>query len=189
MKKTKYNKSSIEIERLKKDLESKCGISVRTPADFNYLSGLVTGKTGDILSPTTLKRLWGYINGSDTIRHSTLNILAKYLDFKHWEDYLEHQINDNQSLIYLRTYDLKKGESLQLRWEPNRMIKVKHLNKYSFEVEEQENTVLQKGDVFSCCFFVLHEPLYIDQLIHGKEEPMKCVLGGCEGLTSIQLQV
>lgn len=181
MEKINYTKSSKEIELLKSEIEKKANIKVRTPSDFYYLTGLISGATNDMLSATTLKRLWGYIEGGKTVRNSTLNILAKFLGYDNLVDFLNSNNRPKQELV--RTCDLKGDERLELSWRPCKRIVIKYRN-CKFVVEEQENTIFHIGDEFSCPLFVLHEPMFIEKFTHNKEEPKTCVLGG-DGLTSI----
>ena len=49
------------IEELRKSVESMVGKDMRTPKDFSMLSEQVFNRLKILLSPTTLRRLWGYI--------------------------------------------------------------------------------------------------------------------------------
>lgn len=44
---------------------------MRTPNDFIFLVGAVWERTRQTISPTTLKRLWGYIDGADETRNNS----------------------------------------------------------------------------------------------------------------------
>ena len=74
-------KTSPEITELKKRIETSVKRKMKTPTDFIFLSGAVFERTRETMSPTTLKRLWGYIEGADQTRNSTLEILARFLGF------------------------------------------------------------------------------------------------------------
>ena len=65
-------KTSPEISELKKRIEKSLKRKMKTPTDFIFLSGAVFERTRETMSPTTLKRLWGYIEGADQTRNSTL---------------------------------------------------------------------------------------------------------------------
>ena len=76
-----------EIIELIKEVESAVGHKVSTPTDFNHLSDCIFEKTKETLSPTTLKRIWGYIDGYESVRYNTLSVLARYIDYKDWDDF------------------------------------------------------------------------------------------------------
>ena len=49
------------MERLKQIIIKQLERTLESPADFEYLSDQIQKKTGEYLSPTTLKRVFGYI--------------------------------------------------------------------------------------------------------------------------------
>ena len=65
------NKNAPEIAQLRIDIESDINHKVRTPYDFDSLSGAIWERMHENLSPTTLKRLWGYISGADNPNWTT----------------------------------------------------------------------------------------------------------------------
>ena len=84
------NKYSPEIISLRQDIEKEVRRQIKTPYDFEFLSGVIWERLHESISPTTLKRLWGYIDGADTTRRSTLCLLSKFLGHNDWETYLNH---------------------------------------------------------------------------------------------------
>lgn len=62
------NKYAPEIASLRQDIEQPVKRKIRTPYDFEFLSGAIWERLHENISPTTLKRLWGYIDGADTTR-------------------------------------------------------------------------------------------------------------------------
>ena len=82
------NNESVEIVELRKKIEESVGRVMHTPADFDFLSGAVWERIREYISPTTLKRTWGYLDGVKNIRFSTLETLARFAGFKSWDNYL-----------------------------------------------------------------------------------------------------
>ena len=82
-------KTSPEISELKKRIETDLKHKMRTPNDFIFLVGAVWERTRQTISPTTLKRLWGYIDGADETRSSTLEILSRFLGYDNWDDFVK----------------------------------------------------------------------------------------------------
>ena len=59
--------------------------------DFGKLSDIIQDKTGVMLSVTTLKRLWGKLKYDNLPSITTLNTLARFLDFKDWREFGQRQ--------------------------------------------------------------------------------------------------
>ena len=56
------NNESAEIIELKKKIEESVEPVMHTPADFDFLSGAIWERIREYISPTTLKRTWGYLD-------------------------------------------------------------------------------------------------------------------------------
>jgi hypothetical protein len=82
------NKNAPEILALRQDIEYEVKRRIKTPYDFEFLSGVIWERLHDNISPTTLQRLWGYIDGADTTRRTTLCLLSRFLGYADWEAYL-----------------------------------------------------------------------------------------------------
>ena len=65
-------KEKILIQRI----EEVTGQHYDSPKDFDKLSQQIFFKTEEMVSPSTLKRLWGYIDSASSPRSYTLDVLA-----------------------------------------------------------------------------------------------------------------
>ena len=88
---------------LRHEVEAAEGRIIRTPKDFDVLRSHIYEKTGTYISTSTLKRIWGYMEGYATVRTHTLNILSQYIG----QDSYEHFC-----LKYPDTYDTADSHSL-----------------------------------------------------------------------------
>lgn len=79
------------IELLRKAVEQKAGRHMRTPKDFEFLSHCIFEECHEMLSTSTLKRIWGYVQSDSTPRSSSLTPLAQYIGYADWEDYVSKQ--------------------------------------------------------------------------------------------------
>ena len=79
------------IERLKASAEQKVGRQMHTPKDFDYLRDCIYEECHEMVSLSTLKRLWGYDRYEGTPRVSSLNPIARYVGFRDWDDFLHDQ--------------------------------------------------------------------------------------------------
>ena len=183
------NKTSPEIMELRKCVEDNLMRKMKTPADFIFLSGAIWNRTHETLSPSTLKRLWGYVDGADITRNSTLNILSKFLGFNDWDGFLEFISNDSGSAIigaqHIKTDDLTAGDHIMVSWKPNRRCTFRYLGNRKFVVEKAENSKLKVGNTFSCSIFIIGEPLYLNDLIQGDNAPVAFVVGNKDGLVEL----
>jgi len=182
-------KTSPEIHELKDRIEKEMNRKMLTPNDFMFLSGAVWDRIRQTISPTTLKRLWGYIDGADETRNSTLEILVKFLGFDNWNAFLEHISQENGSDPILSPHidvaTLEPDERVKVSWEPNRRCTFRYLGDNKFIVEEAENSKLQVGNTFFCNLFILGEPLYISNLTQGLNHHQAFVIGNRSGLCEL----
>lgn len=185
-------KNSPEIALLRRRIEESIDRKVHTPADFEFLAGVVWERTHETISPTTLKRLWGYIDGADTTRQSTLHLLAQFVGYKHWDDFCDcmaAECEDESDIVlgeYITAESLAVGECVEIAWLPNRRCVLQYLGNNRFEVIAAENSKLKVGNCFCCSMFILGEPLYIDSLVQGDNAPVTFVVGNKNGLTLLR---
>lgn len=182
-------KNSPEIVELRKCIEENMKRKMRTPNDFVFLSGAVFDRVRETISPTTLKRLWGYIDGADQTRNSTLDILSRFLNYRDWDEFVEKrgmESNSDEVLSpHIKAVDLQVGDCVKVSWMPNRRCTFRYLGEEQFIVEEAENSKLKVGNTFYCSLFILGEPLYLSRLVQGKNPPVDFVVGNRDGLCEL----
>lgn len=186
------NKDCPEIITIKAEIEASLERRIKTPPDFDFLSGAIWERVHEYISPTTLKRTWGYVGGSQTIRNSTLNILARFAGHREWDDFLtilNETSTENSAFATSHTIDARKlavGACVEVAWQPNRHCVFRHLGGCRFEVEKSENSKLKPGDTFEAVFFIQDEPLYLDNLHQGAKKPTSYLCGNKKGLTMVK---
>lgn len=80
--------SSSDIFLLRESIEAAIGRKLRTPKDFDFLAESIFEKLHQRISPTTLKRLWGYLHDtSSSPRPSTLDLLAQFIGYPSFADF------------------------------------------------------------------------------------------------------
>ena len=81
-------------EKLKREVERVVGRELREARDFEVLSQLLLSRTRERLSPTTLKRLWGYLKNEEVqTRRHTYDVLARFAGYRNYEDFCAHDEN------------------------------------------------------------------------------------------------
>lgn len=76
------------ITLLRQLVEESADHSIATSTDFIFLSGEIQGRLKETLSVSTLKRIWGYVDGYASVRPSTLDILARFVGFSDGETFV-----------------------------------------------------------------------------------------------------
>ena len=165
-----------EILQLREMVEESVSRKMKTPADFQFLTGVIQERCKETLGVTTLKRIWGYVEGYDTTRYSTLSVLARCVGFRDWNDFLANHDRTGESSNPVLGRALHPDEIpveglVRIAWSPDRRVLLRHLGEGSFMVVESENSKLKPGDSFSCSCFILGEPLYLDNFVHGDNAP------------------
>ena len=191
------NKYSPEIATLRMDIEQEVKRKIRTPYDFEFLAGVIWERLHENISPTTLKRLWGYIDGADTTRRTTLCLLAQFLGFADWEAYQASLAarTDIESSAFegegVRINDLQPGDRVEVSWLPNRRCVFRYEGEAHFIVEEAANAKLHVGDSFDTTCFLVGKPMYLDNLqrdeVPSTKESVSYVAGSKNGLNSVKL--
>lgn len=187
------NKYSPEIATLRQDIENEVKRRIKTPYDFEFLAGVLWERLHQNISPTTLKRLWGYIDGADTTRRTTLCLLSRFLGYDDWEAYLKALAGrtDVESDTFagegLTLDDLQTGDSVEVTWLPNRRCVFLYEGDAHFLVTEAQNAKLHVGDRFETACFIIGKPMYIDRLVRGNEPPTAYVAGSKNGLLTVRI--
>lgn len=175
---------------LQKIIEKIVGREMLTPRDFDFLSIRILDITGQYLSAITLKRLWGYLGEKYKIepRNSTLNILAQAAGYTNWESYYKDFTGESkaQSAFLnnrtLYTNQLAQKSLVELKWEPNRKVVIKHNGFEVFEVVESINSKLSVGDTFRCGLIIENEPMFLQGIIHKGQTYNSYVCGSESGV-------
>jgi len=176
------------VELLRKQVESVSKRSMKTPRDFDWLSERLS-LMGERLSPTTLKRCWGYLNENVKTRKLTLDILSRYLGYKNFEHFSTSHLNGDEPTSdpflgnWIRTTtDLEINDRVMLTWQPGRICIIRYLGSGQFVVENSERTRLQPGNTFFCYTIIEGEQLYLKDLIQNAQPIKNYVCGKHNGI-------
>jgi hypothetical protein len=174
---------------LRQEVEKTFGRQLIEARDFEQLSHLLLSHTRERLSPTTLKRFWGYLKNEEVqTRPHTLDVLARFVGYKSYDDFCAQadRLDEVQSGIKaeekITTESLRRGQRLIITWRPDRKIMVRHLGNSQFEVVEAQNTKLNVGTTFRCHLMIQHEPLYLDEVVQIGQPAMVYVAGQKDGV-------
>ena len=175
-----------EIYRaLQEKVEIVAGRKMMTPRDFDYLSARIFDKTKTYISAITLKRFWGYLGEEHRKKpyRSTLNTLAIYAGYTGIEAFIDSTVNSSSSsseIMHnpnLHTAALNKGAVIELKWSPDRCVRIRYEGHDMFRVLESQNSKLSVGDTFLCYQFIECQQLYLHCLVHDNGNPAGYVCG------------
>lgn len=177
-----------ELKALCRSVETVANFAVSTPKEFESLSQAICDRTGVLLSPTTLKRLWGYLDERVTPRRSTLDVLSRFCGWSDYEHFLSGITPDIESgnvgsKVIRAGVDIRPGGRVRLFWNPSRVCEIEYLGDLDWKVVESEGTRLKPGDRFRCPLIVSGEPLYLDNLIKDGNHAGVYVCGSKNGIT------
>lgn len=181
-----------ELAYLLTEVENKYGRRIATTTDFESLSVVIEHQIGELISSSTLKRLWGYVSLNPTPRIATLDILSRYLGFKDFktfcEDLRESKAYDSTffSAQCLVVAELEEGTEVTIGWAPNRLVTMNYLGAFKFEVTATENSQLLVGDSFELSEIIAGYPLYISRVLRDGEYTPPFVAGRQGGINILK---
>lgn len=182
-----------ELQYLLELVEKQYGRKLSTTTDFESLSVIIEKATGDLLSSSTLKRLYGYVSLNTVPRKTTLDILSRFIGNRDYETFRISLSNDPQfssrffSAKTVTTSELKAGDRLRIGWPANRIVTLYYLGDDLFEVETSVNASLVKGDRFRQVSFMKGYPLYLSRILRDGDYTPAYVAGMNSGLNLIEI--
>lgn len=177
------------VEALRRAIENKFGQSVSAPSEFERLRDSMFATLGETLSISTIKRVWGYVNGYESVRTSTLNTMARYVGFRDWKEFCETQANPDASTFPLQGVlvisTLAIGDRVEVTWSPGRRIVVQYMGQMRLCVVESERSKLTVGTKFTCSGMVNGERLTVTQVeTPGAKQALVYTCGKHGGITA-----
>lgn len=172
-------------------LKQKSGVPLHIPSECELLSLDIQSKTGVRIGTTTLKRLLGFAQDERLPHASTLDAIARYLGYAHWEELSEvddkGNSNFNSSDEEIRSVDLHPDSKVEITYLPDRRLSFSYLGNNRYKVLQSENSKLQSGDEVEIHHFVLHHPLLVMQVWRDKATLGPFTAGRVSGLSSISI--
>ena len=172
-------------------LKEKSGNELRLPSDCEFLSLDIESKTGVRIGATTLKRLIGFAQDERMPHTSTLDAIARYLGYAHWEELSQIEDKGNSDFDApeeeIRSADLQPGAYVEIMYLPDRMIRMLYIGNQHYRIIESRNSKLQVDDEVEILNFVLHHPLLVLNVWREGESLGQFTAGRVSGLSSIKI--
>ena len=172
-------------------LKEKSGSDLRLPSDCEYLSLDIESKTGVRIGATTLKRLVGFAQDEREPHTSTLDAIARYLGYAHWEELSTIEDKGNSDFDVtdeeVRSVDLQPGVHIEITYLPDRKVRMQYLGNHRYRIMESLNSKLQTDDEVEVLNFVLHHPLLVLNVWRDGKSLGQFTAGRVSGLSSIKV--
>ena len=182
-----------ELAFLRTEVERTYGRALSTTTAFESLSVVIEHDTGELVSASTLKRLWGYVSLAPTPRLSTLDVLSRYIgkrDFKAFCAALKKEAQFESTFFtakFVASDTLAPGARVTIGWKPDRIVQLRYLGSSAFEVTASERSKLRVGDRFECAHFLLGYPLYLARIHRDGADTPPFVAARTEGLNLLKI--
>lgn len=172
-------------------LKEKSGSGLRQPSDCEFLSLDIESKTGVHIGSTTLKRLLGFAQDERTPHASTLDAIARYLGYAHWDELSQIEDKGNSNFDTtdeeVRSASLAPGAHVEITYLPDRIVRMQYLGNQRYQVIESQNSKLLAGDEVEILNFVLHHPLLVLNVWRSGESLGQFTAGRVSGLSSLKV--
>ena len=172
-------------------LKRKSGSDLRLPSDCELLSLDIESKTGVRIGATTLKRLLGFAQDERQPHTSTLDAIAHYLGYTHWDELAKIEDQGNSDFDSpdgeIRSADLQVGCELEITYLPDRRVVLFYLGNNRYRIQQSENSKLLVGDEVEILSFVLHHPLLVMQVWRNGQSLGQFTAGRISGLSSVRV--
>jgi len=183
-----------ELAFLLTNVEKRYGRKVATSSDFESLSIVIEHHTGELISSSTLKRLWGYVNLNPTPRIATLDILSRFIGHRDFQDFCD-SLTESDTFVstfftskYLAVSELSAGTRITIGWAPNRVVDLLYLGEFLFEVEHSANSQLKVKDRMEISSIIVGYPLVISRILRDGEYTSSYIAGRQGGINLLKLK-
>lgn len=176
-------------KHIRLSIEQVFGKEIRYPLDCEALAIDIAQKCNERVSASTLKRFFGFITGTEP-RTYTLDVIAKYIGYKNWDEYLDTLAGKNESsefvaIAEVKVADLQANDTYEFCYEPMRKVVFQYKDSQCV-VLESVNSKLQKDDVFVFSSIAIDYPLLISSVTRNSMNLGALTVGKVSGITSIK---
>jgi len=176
---------------IKSQVEQKFGAAIKYPKDCESLSNAIKMACKQHISPSTLKRLFGFVKKVEQPRRYTLDVLANYIGYKDWDACLKFTDGQDSSSFFMvegiETKKLNKGNKIEFTYDPGRHVVLEYINREKYKVLSARKSKLQDGDIVHFSYMALNHPLIAAEVVRNKKSLGKFTAGKLNGITSIKL--
>lgn len=126
---TTHCNTMTQTETLCQSVEQALGHRMQTPKDFDLLREQIYVRLRQLISSSTLKRLWGYTHTESAPSRASLDVVARFIGYADYDAFCTSTGNGSDAVasntVLSRhinvSADLKENDCLLLSWAPGRM--------------------------------------------------------------------
>jgi hypothetical protein len=174
-----------------KQIEQKFNKEIRYPSDCEALAGDILHVTKQAISTSTLKRIFGFIAGSKEPRLYTLDVIAQYLGYSNWDNYIENQLNiDNSDFLTIKQVEIEKlapNSIVEISYAPESKLILNYRTNFEFEIKHAVNSKLQENDLLKIFNIVKDYPLIINAVTRNNVNLGSYKAAKISGVTEINI--
>jgi len=175
---------------IQEKVEDRFGRPIRYAKDCEILSVSIHAFTGEKISCSTVKRLFGLIECENEPRLYTLDIIAQYLGYINYDRLLQEfnpNKNDlNQSIEKIASKDLKIGDTIRIKYAPNRFLAANYIDDCIFKIVESNDPKILQNELLVFNNVGRYLPLFASWRSSKNGNAKNIVLGKISGITSIE---
>jgi len=180
------------LSRILKDrIQKKYGAKIKYPKDCYGLAEHIKSECKCVISASTLKRAFGFTQGTEYLRPATKDAIANYLGYDDWnklqDDLLGKKISRKPVIELLSASDISIGQVLVVSFGKNAFIKLLALGQRRFavmdccKVKAETNCQVEFREIRK------DYPLLISLTKPSGTKIAEIVLGELTGVTEVEL--
>lgn len=153
---------------MRAEIERKVGYPLQSSADLKQLAEMILAETREYVSPTTLKRFWDLYEGHHSPRPSIWNALSKFVGDANFAAFCRRmkdggvEISGEVGGRRIVSSELAAGQVLEITWNPDRIVRVRHIEADRFEIVSSVNSKLREGATFRAPYIIEGLPMLLE---------------------------
>lgn len=184
-------KATMDTKLLIQLLEQQSGHAITSSGDCEWLARDLKNKTNEAISANSLKRILGFLPYNKSHRTSTMDIIARYLEHKSWED-LNVSLSSGASFFghnpnVLFTEALQIGDIVEVTYRPDIHLKLEYTGGNKFVLEQSDNKDLLANDIAVIYQFVISCPVVASRVLRDGRNLGEYTAARYGGITSFSL--
>lgn len=174
---------------IRQKIEEKFGHQIRYSKQCDALAAHITEVSRLTISPSTLRRLLGFVKNKAHPRDYSLDILAAYIGHKSWTHLLAtldgNRETPEKAIEKLNASQVKKGQTVLLAYEPGKQVEIEKTGAV-FKVLSTNDKKVQLNDVVDFRIIELHHPLTFTSVMREGKGIGRVQVATVSGITAIK---
>lgn len=174
---------------LRRKIEIRFQQNIRYSRDCDTLSDAIYMQCKGRISPSTLKRMFGFLKWTEP-RRFTMDIIANYIGYETYDELLNEILDGKpkkeQRIESIECSGLRRGAKFRVRFGNIAFIEAEYTGSNKFRLLHHEKSGLITGDVLEIRKVELHVPLLVNRIKRNELTLTGMILGRVTGVTEIK---